>query len=117
MHYLGERLLEEGRVQHAVSWFQKAGEKGVVRSMNRLGEIFREGRDPVTQDVSQSVFWYERAAEEGDREAVIKLAELYLKGEKTQKGIEKAVVWLERAAAHGHKGAIEKLERIRKENE
>ena len=117
MHYLGERLLEEGRVEQAVSWFQRAGEKGVVRAMNRLGEIFREGRDPVSQDVSQSVFWYERAAEEGDREAVIKLAELYLRGEKTQKDIEKAVVWLERAAAVGHKEALEMLERIRKENE
>ncbi len=112
MYYLGERLLEESRVEQAVSWFQKAGERGVVRAMNRLGEIFREGRDPVSQDIPQSVLWYERSAEEGNREAIVILAEFYLKGEGIKKDIPRALKWFEHATEAGGSFAEEVMERL-----
>jgi len=112
MYYLGERLVEEGRIKQAVSWFQKAGERGVVRAMNRLGAIFRDGLDPVPQDISQSVFWYERAVDEGDREAIVTLAELYLKGEGIKKDIPRALEWFERATEAGGSLAEEVMKRL-----
>ena len=96
----------------AVSWYEKAIEKGSVMAMNNLGNMYRNGKG-VSQDDEKAMELYKQAADDGEDYAMNNLGRIYENGDCGQeKNLEEALKWHKLAAENGYDGAQESVERI-----
>ncbi|WP_020533395.1 SEL1-like repeat protein [Flexithrix dorotheae] len=61
----------------AVYWYTKAAEAGVIEAMNKLGDIYLEGKCNVINDNRQAMQWYYKAASQNDIHAMKQLAYMF----------------------------------------
>ena len=95
-----------------VEWFERAAEKGDVKSQFRLGVIYESG-SWVEKNFELSIKWYRRAAEQGDVKSQIRLGKIFRFGDcDAEVDCEQAKVWLEKASAQGGVDAAQWMENI-----
>lgn len=113
----------------AVHWFEYAADRGMVKAMSRLGDIYLSGRIvriggapveacasneallgrnrlrpgglSVLQDFSKALHWNRMAAERGDAEAQARLGSQFAAGLGTARDFDQALGWFRAAAEQG----------------
>lgn len=107
MFFIARMLLDSGEgadLQHAVAWFERAGDTGFAPAYNELGLIYSLGKlvpaDPVRAAVA-----FERGARLGDAGAQFNLAGSYLTGSGIERDREQAAYWYRAAADQGRADA------------
>ena len=99
----------------AVSWYEKAIEKGNSNAMNDLAFMYQHGQG-VSQDYENAMKLYNQAADAGNTPAMCNIGYNYEYGECGQKAdLEKALEWYEMADENNHVGAGEFVQRVLKE--
>jgi serine/threonine protein kinase/TPR repeat protein len=88
----------------AVTWFQKAAEKGLARAQDYLGWMYANGRG-VAKDEVEAVKWYRKAADQGHGHAQEYLGWMYANGKGAARDDAEAIRWYRKAAEHGLPGA------------
>ena len=102
----------------AVSWFEKAIEKGdVARAVTNLGTMYNNGKG-VAQDYEKAIELYKQASEAGEPTAMNYLGYVYENGGCGQKkNLEESLKWYKMAAEKNYDGAQESVERVQKKLE
>jgi TPR repeat protein len=80
----------------AMSWSQKAANKGNSTGYYNIGYLYTNGLG-VTKDPKMAFDWILKAAKKGDNIAMLTLADFYEKGEGTTKDLNKAAEWKKKA--------------------
>lgn len=81
----------------AISWYEKAIEKGDVRAMHRLADTYYQ-----IKDYEHAFYWYKEAAEKGDIECQSHVGYMYTYGKGVDINHKKAGYWIRRAAESGY---------------
>ena len=98
----------------AVSWYEKAKEKGNVSAITCLGWMYARGKG-VVQDDEKAIELYRQAADAGSKLAMNNLGIIYENGKAGQEvNLEEALKWYKLAAENGYDGAQESVERVEK---
>lgn len=113
---IGKCLFEYGecfwygleRKTEAVSWLQKAAEKGMPGAYTYLGRYYSEDRFGEI-NMEKGIRYLAKGAKLNDAEAFYRLGILFEKGDGVAQDVSKAVQFKERAAALGSVGAIEEM--------
>ena len=87
-------------VSKAISWYQKAAEKGMADAQYRLGRLYYFGKE-VKRNPSKAAKLFNQAAEQGVAKAQYFLGLMYLKGDGLPKDLRKARRWLRISADKG----------------
>ena len=103
-----EGYLEEGLVEDAFRWFQKAADEDYPESQFRLGECYEFGKG-CSPNPELSMFWYEKAAEKGLTIAEFHAGLCYRFGIGCDQDIKRATEYIKRAADKGYLEAIYEL--------
>lgn len=92
-----------------VFWYTKSAERGNVRAMEELGDIYRHGVF-APQNYTEALTWYGRAAEAGDAFSLFALGEMYRNGEGISVNKIEAYKWFSVACAEskGSRGCDER---------
>lgn len=72
----------------AVSWYQKAADRGYAEAQENLGEMYKRAKDDA-----QAVYWYQKAAQQGYPAAQYNLGDAYAEGQGVQQDDTRAVTW------------------------
>ena len=109
---MAKNEIEEDDVE-AVSWFEKAIEKGNNGNANNwLGWMYENGKG-VPQNYEKAVELYKKAADAESGYAQNKLGWIYENGEYGQKkDLEEALKWYKEAAENDYDGAQESVARV-----
>ncbi|MEX0350622.1 MAG: caspase family protein [Paracoccaceae bacterium] len=102
-HYvalLARATIAAGDVDRAVTLYQRAAERGDLRAMVSLAQLYESGMG-VPQDVARAVELNEAAAEGGSLDAMINLAVTLFEGTSVPKDDARAIKLLQRAAREG----------------
>jgi hypothetical protein len=102
-HYvalLARATIAAGDVERAVTLYQRAAERGDLRAMVSLAQLYESGMG-VPQDVARAVSLNEAAAEGGSLDAMINLAVTLFEGQSVTKDDVRAIELLQRAAREG----------------
>ncbi|MFA3916476.1 caspase family protein [Ruegeria sp. 2012CJ15-1] len=102
-HYvalLARATIAAGDVERAVTLYQRAAERGDLRAMVSLAQLYESGMG-VPQDVARAVSLNEAAAEGGSLDAMINLAVTLFEGQSVPKDDVRAIELLQRAAREG----------------
>jgi hypothetical protein len=82
----------------ALGWYRKLADAGDVVSQNRLGELYRDGRDDgiseVAQDEANAAFWFGKAAAIGYGDSQLSLGRQYAAGIGVAQDNIHAYMWL-----------------------
>lgn len=89
----------------ALAGWTEAAERGDVRSMVKLAELYGSPGQGVMQDEALAKEWLERAAIAGHAPAQVQLAENLLFGDGSSEDVPAALEWLKLAAAQGDAAA------------
>ena len=81
----------------ALSWYQKAAERGQVKAQNHLGWMYQNGYG-VTRNYARSVEWYQKAANQNDRKGQNNLGLMYAHGLGVSQNDLIAVQWYQKSA-------------------
>lgn len=92
----------------AFKLFSIAAEKGDMVSMNRLGELYRDGRGIDADDV-KAVEWFTKAANLGSGPAMSNLGDAYTDGKGVDANDETAFEWYRKGAALNNVNSIQSL--------
>lgn len=98
---LGKMLLEQNRIQEALSWLDRAAAHGSSYAMYRLGKLYLSG-EAVEKNMDTAIEYFTAAAELGNQYAQYALGKLYLQGCEVPQDKETALRWLECSAAQGN---------------
>lgn len=104
----GTAAFAQGQYERAIREFTEDAEQGSIKSMIRLGEMYRKG-EGVPQDLSEAKMWYIRATEQGSSRGMFRLGELYLNGEGVERDYTVAAEYYRMAAEKGHRAAQVRL--------
>jgi TPR repeat protein len=74
----------------AVSWFQKAADRGYAEAQSDLGEMYANGRGGLAKDDAQAVSWYQKAAAQGYTQANVAIADVYARQQQERKTLASA---------------------------
>jgi len=110
----GEAAWDLKEFDEAISWYQKAAEKGYVKAQFSLGRCYELGMC-IKQDYAKAIEWYRKAAEQNNIEAQYKLGIFYYQGKGVKEDYTKAVEWLRKAAEQGESEAQEMLDALKSE--
>lgn len=88
----------------ALSWYEKAAQKGLVTAACAAGSIYEKGDAKVLNE-EKAFRYYSAGAEKGYCYAEAHLGNCLLWGIGTMRDVEKGIAYLERAANHGDGGA------------
>ena len=96
----------------AVSWYEKAKEKGNVSAITCLGWMYARGKG-VVQDDEKAIELYRQAADAGSKLAMNNLGIIYENGKAGQEvNLEEALKWYKLAAENDYDGAQESVARV-----
>jgi hypothetical protein len=92
----------------AMSLYRVASDRASAASMNRIGELYRDGQG-VAMDPAQAANWFQKGAALDNSDAMVNLAVLFEKGQGVALSPTEASKWYEKAAARGNRNAMYKL--------
>ena len=101
---LGQHYENEGQIDKALPWYQKAAEQGEVNAQFQLGSIYHE-----KEDYTQAFYWIVKAAKQGNIDAKWVVGLYYKKGLGVKKNLELAFKYLKEAAKAGYIDAMYEL--------
>ena len=107
-YMLGLISMELGEEEEALSWYEKAIDRGHVAAMREFALLYQHGEGSIEQDLSKTSFWLQRAVKEGDAEAMVYLGLAYEHGMGTVifRNRDKAMQLYQDAAATGNSNAM-----------
>ena len=89
------------------TWLKLAIDKGSVKGLNYLGELYYNGGEAPVTDLTRALYWFKRAGEAGNSWAQYSLFEMYHFGRLVKKNKEKAMYWLTMAYENNNPLAVE----------
>lgn len=98
LHFLGVNCAHNGKIEKAVEYYTRAAEKGAIRSLHNLGNLFYE------KDLEKAKTFYERASLLGCIDSCRKLGDIYFDTDK-----EKAEKYYQIVAEKGSPRSLHKL--------
>ena len=101
---LAKLLLQQGRINEAISWFEQAAENGSQFASYQLGKLYLQGVQGE-KNVDKSVAYLTDAAEQGLSQAQYLLGKLYLLRQDEEQDDAVAKYWFTQAAEQGHEYA------------
>ena len=101
---LAKLLLQQGRIDEAISWFEQAAENGSQFASYQLGKLYLQGVQGE-KNVDKSVAYLTDAAEQGLSQAQYLLGKLYLLRQDEEQDDAVAKYWFTQAAEQGHEYA------------
>ena len=101
---LAKLLLQQGRINEAISWFEQAAENGSQFASYQLGKLYLQGIQGE-KDIDKSVAHLADAAEQGLSQAQYLLGKLYLLRQDEEQDDAVAKYWFTQAAEQGHEYA------------
>jgi len=93
-------------INNAIRWFEKAAEKGHLKSHYELGKIYFVGKGGIKPDFKQSAKWFLEPATQGYDDAQYKLGIFYLNGKGVSQDPTLAHFWLTKAADQNNTYAL-----------
>jgi TPR repeat protein len=107
-YMLGLISMELGEEEEALTWYEKAIDRGNVAAMREFALLYQHGEGSIEQDLSKTSFWLQRAVTEGDSEAMVYLGLAYEHGMGTVifRNRDKAMQLYQDAAAAGNSNAM-----------
>ena len=87
---------------HALTWYLKAAETGLLSAQKRAAEMYQSGKK-IGKNVDEAAIWWTLAAEQGDAEAQFLLGEHYSTGRRHEYG--RALEYYKLAAEQGYVAA------------
>ncbi|MDY4971464.1 MAG: SEL1-like repeat protein [Lachnospiraceae bacterium] len=106
---IARQLMNDGRMEEAVSWYKRAAAAGEADAMFNLGLLYSQGWDGEDASPEQAFFWFKSAAQAGDSEAMYMTGRCCLNGSGTGIDVQEAAEWLKKALASGYAAAQELL--------
>ena len=94
---LGKILQEQGRMEEAVRWYDRASKQRNEFAQYRLAKLYLTG-DGVPKDVDRAVELLKASAEQGNQHAEYLLGKLYLDGTLVPRDVALGMAYMERAA-------------------
>lgn len=79
-----------------------SAEQGNIEAQAKLGELYRDGTPPVSQDKVEAMYWFKKAAYSGHILAQTEVGFNYAMGIGTDRDLQKALEWCEKAGQQGH---------------
>ena len=105
---LGKQAYRNGEYAKAISYYQKAAERGDATACYELYSMYREGRG-VAKDRKMALKWLKRGAELGDTYCQLILAGKFLAGHEVERNPRKSLELYLKAAAKEHRLAYYNL--------
>ena len=99
----GEYVPKSGPV--ALSWYQRAAERGNVAAQLTVGSMYRRGLGDIQHDYEQALKWYHKAAAQDSGEAEFEIGAMYQEGLGVIKNPDTAAEWYRKAVQHGYSPA------------
>lgn len=106
---IARQLMNDGRMDEAVSWYKRAAAAGEADAMFNLGLLYSQGWDGEAASSEQAFFWFKSAAEAGDSEGMYMTGRCCLNGTGTEINGAEAAEWLKKALAAGYAAAQDLL--------
>jgi TPR repeat protein len=103
-----QRYLDTKDFANALPLFQKAADGGNTSAMNKLGDLYYDGKG-VAQDSGKAREWYQKAADAGNAIAMTNLGWLYGNGKGVAQDSGKAREWYQKGADAGNTDAMYNL--------
>ncbi|NQW01404.1 MAG: sel1 repeat family protein [Rhodospirillales bacterium] len=94
---MGLAAYKQADYVEALSWYQRAADKGLADAQNNLGELY-QGLPGVPEDLSKALYWYRLAAQQGNIKAMTHLSLMYEMGRGVPQDFAETLKWLRRAA-------------------
>lgn len=110
---LGSRFSDEGDIDLATLWLNRAGEGGLPHAWHNLAVLLGSKRNPRGPDHKEAAKYYLKAAESGFAGAQNNLGWAYYKGNGVPQSYGEAIYWLTRAAEQGEPFAYGSLGAMR----
>ena len=104
LNYVGGKKNVAAKSRKNLSEFElylELAEKGNADVQKKIGDIYKYGKDGVTEDCAEAVKWYRKAAEQGNAEAQYNLGIAYLRGNGVNEDLSEAEKWFLKAAEQG----------------
>ena len=98
---LGKLLQEQGRMEDAVAWYDRASKQRNEFAQYRLAKLYLMG-EGVPEDIGRAVELLGASAEQGNQQAEYLLGKLYLDGTLVQQDVTLGMAYMERAAQQGN---------------
>ncbi len=86
----------------AISWCQRAANKGQINAQFDLGNIYESGDFGAEKNYQEAMQWYRKAADQGDMQAQLKVADFYYNGIGSSQNYGEAFKWYAKAADQGN---------------
>ncbi len=99
--------------EKAVSWYQKAADKGYIYAQNSLGRCYFLG-DGVEKNLELVFYWTKKSAEQGYNGSLFNLGYCYETGLGVSKDLSKAIHYYKGALEKGYRQAEQRLKLIEK---
>lgn len=116
-NYLGYMYLNSQGVaqdyNQAMTWFQKAANKGNPSAQNNLGWMYLNSKG-VAQDYNQAMTWLQKAANQGNPNAQNSLGWMYFYGKGVPQDYHQSRFWYQKAANQGHTNSKTVLQQLDK---
>jgi TPR repeat protein len=96
----GMEAFDNKNYEEAMSWFEKAADKGNAGGINDIGYLYHYGYG-VKQNYTEAMKWYKKAVDKGNPSAIGNIGSMYLKGEGVVKDYQEAVNWYKKVADRG----------------
>src|SRR5208282_6041829 len=103
-----QRYLDTKDFANALPLLQKAAAGGNTSAMNKLGDLYYDGKG-VAQDYGKSREWYQKAADAGNAVAMTNLGWLYENGKGVAQDYDKAREWYQKGGDAGNTDAMYNL--------
>jgi TPR repeat protein len=107
----GFSAYKEKKYKEAVSWYEKAADRGHVYAWTILGAMYLTG-DGVPRNYEKAYYWSEKAAVKGVAEAQNNLGVLYQHGAGVSQNYDTAKYWYQQALENGYSKASEQIVNI-----
>jgi len=97
---LGSEAESKGDFKAAMSWYLKAAEANDSLSMNRIGNIYYDGKG-VGKDYEKAIKWFKLSANDGNINSMLSLGLMYKLGRGANSDYQEALKWFRLAADAG----------------
>lgn len=95
---IARRLMNDRRMDEAVSWYKRAAAAGEADAMFNLGLLYSQGWEGEEPAPEQAFFWFKSAAQAGDSEGMYMTGRCCLKGIGTETDSAEGAQWLKKSA-------------------
>jgi TPR repeat protein len=97
----GKEAYDNKNYEEAINLYKKAANKGNVRAMVLIGNLYREGKE-IPQNYQEAMSWYKKAGNEGDSYSLARIGDMYGDGLGVNQDYSEAIQWYKKAADRGN---------------